>query len=640
MTTAKRIIALMISAVLVFANAFTVYAENESEAFERFLKEEYVRLLEESYTTMHDNVRDYEAYGITKPEPVFPDASWESFEEEANRCQDALDRLHQFDYEKLTDEQKTEYECYEFYLESVRDLNSYPQCSGYFEPGSGEHDNITTVFTEFKFYRAEDVPDYLSLLRSVPAHFEEAIDVTKRQAELGYFMTDGQLDETKEEIAELTAKKEDNQLIVIFEEQMDSLDFLSEAEKAEYKRENREIVLSEILPCFDQTAAELEKLRGSRSFEGGLCNYPNGGKEYYEALVRFRTGMDDPIETQTAILRDYLMSIVNEYIELMTLHPDAEDKYASETVAVKTPDDILEYLKNHLDQFPEGPEVRYTCSYLDPSVAKESTVAYYLIPPIDDITDNVIRINGDSIEDVNDLYSTLAHEGYPGHLYQFTYEMSRLSSPLRSVLTFLGYSEGWGMYSEISALEWSGLSEEAAQLHSIYTRLGYIEDAWADLGVNGLGWTEKQLGKEMNRIGLNPDGAEYIGDYVMTYPGMILPYGIGLAEYMTLRENAEETLGASFNAKEFHTMLLEDGTVPIRILEENYDSWISEKKGGTQTEKPSATETPKPTHAPSPVSQNASRYLTPLNIAIGCFGVFALVMLVLLIRRKRKDPLA
>ena len=215
----------------------------------------------------------------------------------------------------------------------------------------------------------------------------------------------------------------------------------------------------------------------------------------------------------------------------------------------------------------------YNVQYLDPSVANDSIVAYYLSPPVDDMRDNVIKINGDNVSDVLDLYTTLAHEGFPGHLYQTNYYIQQQPSLLRTQLTMMGYQEGWGMFAEGQALHVSGLSEYASEYQKINIELNYVLSAAVDLGVNGLGWSTKDVSKYLDRLDLNSSIAKDLYDFATLQPGTILPYGVGVAMFELLENKAKNALGNDFDQKAFNEVLLNDGNRPFEVVEDDVNAY-------------------------------------------------------------------
>ncbi len=627
-----------------------VYAEEkDSEQFEQFCEEEFIRRMESDYMNMHYTVKDYAGLSITKPELTVGDASWESFETEVQRADESLEKLHKINPENLNEDQQLVYKTYERYLESYRELNAMPLFESYFDPAAGIIDNLTTNFTEFIFYTPEDVEDYLTVLSTVPAYIDQALEVTRRQAKEGFFLRDDQLDMTEEAIDEFTAKTDDSMLIVIFNERIDELEGLSDEQKEKYKQRNRDIVINSYIPSYRKAKEELEKLRGSRSFEGGTANYENGGAEYYAALARYKTSSQDSVEKLLDDCGIFLEDLVDQYIDLYMRNPAVDDLYETETTKLSGPDEVLEYLQSHLEMFPEGPEVTYEYDYLDPSVANDATVAYYLAPPIDDITHNIVRINEKAVgEDPNELYSTLAHEAFPGHLFQITWFLNQPEPFLRRSYDFIGYQEGWGMYSEWCAWEFSDINPDAAELNRIYIALSYVEDAAVDLAVNGLGWSIPQVSNWLESLGLNGSSAQEIADFVIQRPGLLLPYGVGMMKFLTLRKNAEEALGDKFDLKEFNTVLMKGGDRPFEYVEADVQNYIhpesepapeeiTEEEIGISPEPgiPWEIEEPEVPAEVRPYLQYPYAW-----IGLGAAGVIALIAGFNLYRRRRKGPFA
>ena len=648
MNLLKKVCAAVAALFLAVPSLTPVYAGESDSDFEAFLESEFKQYMEADFMDMHYTIKDYEALGIIKPELNIGDATWESFEEAVYQAQASLDQLHTFDYNSLSEENQKIYATYEIFLESIRDMNSYPQVYGYFDPATGLHENLLTNFTEYIFYRKQDIDDYLDVLESVPQFLEEALVVTKRQAGNGFFLRDDMLDMTEESIDEFTSKTEDSELIIIFNEQIDEMEGLTEDERQAYKDRNRDIVLNSYIPAYRHVRDELEQLRGSRSFDGGLSEYADGGLDYYKALVRYKTSSDKSIEEQFMECSDFMEWLVDQYIDLYMANPRVDDLYETETVSQKDAAEVLAYLESHLANFPEGPDVVYKHDYLDPSIANDATVAYYVQPPLDDIHDNVIRINPNGVSDENDLYSTLAHEGFPGHLYQITWFADQEHPYLRSYYGFMGYTEGWGMYSEWCAWDFSDIDPDAAELNKIYIALGYVEDAAVDLAVNGLGWSEKEVADWLDSIGLNSASAGVLRDFVIQRPGLLLPYGVGMMNFIRLRTDAEERLGQDFNLKEFHTVLLTDGDRPFDMVAQDVNAYIASKSGstsesGTQSEQPSVSfgnydfsSRPDGTL----VLDYGKVDYTPVYIILGVLAVIALIAGIVLHKTKKRGPLA
>lgn len=551
---------LMISSILT-----PIHAE---ESFSDFEDELFQEMMSEDYTTLHFSLRDYQKYGIEKPDVNIGDASWDDYEDSVEDCDEYLKKLQSFDYDSLSETEQKDYRTIAFYLERNKELNSYPYFDWAFNSAEGVIDNLLTTFTEFVFYEKEDIDDYLTTLASVPAYLDQCLENTKKQAAKGYFLTDAMLKATEDAIEKFVDKKDDNELIKIFDKNIDAFDGLSAEEKEAYKKKNQEIVLNAYIPSYEKVAEELQKLKGSRKADYNVSSL-DGGSEYYAALARYKTSIDADVETILDICTQYIEKSVDELYDIMQNHSEVTE----ETLDFDSAEDVLSYLEGHLDAFPVLDKVYYNVQYLDPSVANDSIVAYYLSPPVDDMRDNVIKINGNNVSDVLDLYTTLAHEGFPGHLYQTNYYIQQQPSLLRTQLTMMGYQEGWGMFAEGQALHVSGLSEYASEYQKINIELNYVLSAAVDLGVNGLGWSTKDVSKYLDRLDLNSSIAKDLYDFATLQPGTILPYGVGIAMFELLENKAKNALGNDFNQKPFNEVLLNDGNRPFEVVEEDVNAY-------------------------------------------------------------------
>lgn len=551
---------LMISSILT-----PIHAE---ESFSDFEDELFQEMMSEDYTTLHFSLRDYQKYGIEKPDVNIGDASWDDYEDSVEDCDEYLKKLQSFDYDSLSETEQKDYRTIAFYLERNKELNSYPYFDWAFNSAEGVIDNLLTTFTEFVFYEKEDIDDYLATLASVPAYLDQCLENTKKQAAKGYFLTDAMLKATEDAIEKFVDKKDDNELIKIFDKNIDAFDGLSAEEKEAYKKKNQEIVLNAYIPSYEKVAEELQKLKGSRKADYNVSSL-DGGSEYYAALARYKTSIDADVETILDICTQYIEKSVDELYDIMQNHSEVTE----ETLDFDSAEDVLSYLEGHLDAFPVLDKVYYNVQYLDPSVANDSIVAYYLSPPVDDMRDNVIKINGNNVSDVLDLYTTLAHEGFPGHLYQTNYYIQQQPSLLRTQLTMMGYQEGWGMFAEGQALHVSGLSEYASEYQKINIELNYVLSAAVDLGVNGLGWSTKDVSKYLDRLDLNGSIAKDLYDFATLQPGTILPYGVGIAMFELLENKAKNALGNDFDQKAFNEVLLNDGNRPFEVVEEDVNAY-------------------------------------------------------------------
>ncbi len=606
-----------------------IYAEESFSDFENKLFQE---MMESDYTTMHFALKDYSKLGIEKPDLTIGDASWDDYEETIEEYEAYLDELYAFDYDSLTDTEKTDYKTIEAYLSQQIQLNSYPYFDWAFNSSTGVIDNLLTTFTEFPFYEKEDFDDYLTVLSTVPDYLNECLEVTKKQAEKGYFLTDTMLQDTEDAINKFIEKTDDNELIRIFEENVDAFDGLSDSEKKAYKEKNRDIVLNSYIPAYQKVGEELLKLKGSRNGEYNVCSLEDG-TNYYQAYAQYQTSMNTDVETMLDICTQFLNQTIVSLYDLIELHSDE----INDEIDLETAEDVLAYLEQHLDEFPELKKVDYNVKYLDASVASDSVVAYYLSPPIDDVQENVIKVNGDNISDTTDLYMTLSHEGFPGHLFQFNYYYSTNPANIRTQLTSMGYQEGWAMYAEGQALSVSNMNTYSSEYQTLNNEMSYVLDAAVDLGVNGLGWSISDVESYLDNLGLNSESAKSLYNYMTEYPGVLLSYGVGVAMFELLENKAVEALGDDFDQKEFNTVLLKNGPRPFELVEEDVNVYcgIENTDANNIFSHKSYSEKVEPTKK-SDTNRTTNWFLYG-TIGVGIIAIGA-ISIIVIIKSRKDDP--
>jgi len=629
MTFWKKIITALTGITLTISmDPFVVHADSQKSStdFDDFMTNEFVAMMEDDFTTMHFSVSDPAAYTITKPEVSI--GTIKDKDEVISENQKSLDSLHEFDYDSLSDTQKVDYKEYEYELKAANAQAEYMDLEMLFEPNNDVTSNIITNMTEFVLRSKDDAADYITVLTTIPAYMDKALTITKEQADKGIFLTDDMLDETEEWIDGFVSKTDNNALIAVYDSRLKAASFLTDEERTTYSAQNKKVVLEQVIPAYQKVRDELEKLRGSRKYGDSVADLPDG-EAYYQAALLTKASTT---KTTKEIL-DYSTTYLKEEIKKMALLQASQKSSTDETVSMSTPEEVLSYLQKQLtNEFPALSSFTYHAEYLDKSVATDSIVAYYMQCPVDDATANSIKINGDNISDSNSLYETLAHEGIAGHMYQRNYYMSTNPNPLRLVIGTLGTTEGWAMYAENQMWNYSGLSSASINANQLNTSVNYVLDAVTDLMVNGLGYSDSQVEKYYTDLGISSSYASSIIEYVKEYPLMLVPYGTGLSYYSLLREEAEDSLGSSFNAKDFNTVLLNNGDRNFDLVSAEVESYITGKNGTVASDSPvSSAETS------SETSTNKEQPNWILFGAIG--GGLAAVGIIALIagRKYRKD---
>jgi uncharacterized protein (DUF885 family) len=323
----------------------------------------------------------------------------------------------------------------------------------------------------------------------------------------------------------------------------------------------------------------LQELKGSGINEAGLYYYPEG-QAYYELLTKMKTGSDKSMDEIMDLLDTTIGDSILEITKQALGNPLLFDKIDSFTsFPLTNPEAILEDLKTQiLEDFPKPVNAQCKIKYVHESLSEYLSPALYLVPAIDNYTNNNIYINGNDFETLSTIYTTVAHEGYPGHLYQNVYFRSKEPAPIRNLLSFIGYDEGWATYVEFYSYQYSGIDEDLADILEINSELILLMYARTDIGIHYEGWNKSKAVSYINNFVGDEASSNQIYDVLLEEPAIYLPYAIGYLEIKELRALAEDTLGNEFDIKAFHEFLLDIGPAQFGVIEERLLIWLNSGK--------------------------------------------------------------
>lgn len=560
-------------------------AKEEQEKFDDYLWDTFEESVTDDTLTLHYTVADPESYGLTPPEATFGEEpiTDETIAEDKEETEEEIDELEAFDYELLTGEQKYTYDVMMNYLET--DLMSYDYAY-YYEPfayTSGLQSNMPINMSEYKFYRESDVTDYLSLLNEFPGMFEIYLDFEELKAKKGYFMNEHSASEVIRQCKDFIADPENNLLIATFEDKVRGVEGLSEEQIQDYITQNHDAVINSVIPAYQETIKFFQKHLRAGTNDLGLSHY-EGGKEYYKYMLAKQVGTDKTPEEVIACLEEALEESMSELESLAFSNYEDYMSYfeASEAGLYEghEPLDTINFFKEEFaDSFPEMPDVDYNVQNVHESMEDSVSPAFYVTTPIDSYFDNYIYLNMGS-SGAGDLWSTLAHEGIPGHLYQFTYYLNTKPEPIRALLNFNGYQEGWATYVEMMSYDkFDGYEKEVYRdFERINGRLNLLVSARVEIGVNYEGWDLEDTKDYLVKSGFNGEAAKDIMDYVIAEPANYQMYVMGWLTFEELRDKAKTALGDRFDEKEFHKVLLDAGPSQFFLVEKLVDQYIRDNQ--------------------------------------------------------------
>ncbi len=557
---------------------FTDEQKKIQKDFDTYMNDLYVEAMSGSLLSTHFDLEDPEAYGITEYEYIWStDDPLKSYETSLDEDKELLKEIKAFDYKALTYEQQLIYDTMVEYLENCFTLDEYFYFGESFSPNSGTQFELNLLLSEYRIDDKNDLDNYIQVLSTCDDYVNSLIKYDKWRAEKGYAMTNKAIDDVIGQCKDILAASEPAFLPVI-REVINACDFLTAEEKNNYNTQIATLATENVIPAYNAIITHLTEIKGKRSVDGGLCKYENG-KEYYEALIRLYTGSDKTIKELIKTIEDNIHDDLMAYSYIAMTDPDLEEKLEQDLVFAETePNKILSYLIDSLKKdFPEPVYTGYTLKYVAKSMESSSNPAFYLLPPTDNYKHNIIYVNNSEEYKSHDLFPLLAHEGMPGHMYQQNYFLSLNPHPVRSLLGFNGYAEGWAQYVEHYSYKWSGIDKNVADISVIDDTFGFALYSRVDIGVNYEGWDVDDIEDYLKDYLSDTSFAGDLYELFINDPGIYLQYYIGEVEILELKDKAMEELDDDFDIKEFHKFFLEIGPTYFEIIEDRMDYWMLEQ---------------------------------------------------------------
>ena len=574
MSKKRSVIALLLFLSVLFTDSFLVQCakQDENSEFESYTSSLFLREVSANTISLHYTLKDPGAFGISD----IPVSLGYMGTDRAAVCaslENELSLLHSFRQNQLSRENQLTFDILEHSLNSSLKEAEYLLYEEPLAPLTGTQAQLPVILSEYRFYQLSDCEDYLELLTQVPEYFRSILEFEQAKSKAGLFMSDSNADALVKECKTFIQMGSSNYLFSSFEERLKELT-LSEAEKKRCIDTNRLHIETCVFPAYQNLIDGLARLRGTGKNNGGLCHLPDG-KKYYELTVASQTGSSRTIPELRALTLSQMADDTAAIQKVLAeSYKDSGKTDASSTeprqniLSGTSPEEILNQLKTGLDGlFPASPDVDTRIKYVQESMEEYLSPAFYMIPAIDDMENNVIYINKGHMPDSLSLFTTLAHEGYPGHLYQTTYYSATSPDPVRNVLSFGGYTEGWATYSEMLSYYFTPLTREQALLTQRNASVILGLYALADIGIHYDGWSLLDTVAFFRDYGIRDTSTvEEIYSLIVTDPGNYLKYYIGYAEFLELKKDAIKKWGDKFSQERFHKAVLDVGPAPFDIL--------------------------------------------------------------------------
>lgn len=574
-----RVKLIVIGICLIFLAVLSFVKEDhkdnsDQEKFQRYTISFFKENASANEITMHYLLENPEKYGLKKSKSLYGKMKKEDVLNEKNKISDEIKKLKKFRKKELTRKQQNTYEVLMDYLSRQEKLAMYPYYERVLGKSSGQQVQILLTLSEYRLKNEQNIKSYFKLLRGLNAYFDSLIEYSKEQVKRNLFISDESLEETLKQIKSVTTQK-DNMLAATFNLRISEVKGINAAMKKQYCRENKKIVKMEVIPAYERLYSHLQALKGNGKNKNGLYYYKNG-KDYYEALVAQKTGSAKTVEEMIEISDQTIEKCLRKLIKLQKKYPNIINRYRKSKKNIKIVQNsqkVLNKLRQKMVKYyPKAPKVSCKIKYVHKTMEEYTSPAFYMVPAVDSYKENVIYINKSQTAE---LYPTLAHEGYPGHLYQNVYYAAKGDDPVRYLLDYPGYSEGYATYVEgfsYSMMDAEGYGDIYQQMNMEMYEYNLALCSRVDFGVHYEGWKKKDVRAYLRSFGMEKSQADELFQMIIENPANYLSYYIGYQEFHELLTDYKNKAGKQYNLKAYHTEILDAGPCSFDILRRRIES--------------------------------------------------------------------
>ena len=583
----KRILFLLAIFLLLVISSLTIWMLNRKSPFRSFCNSLFIEEMQGDTLSLHYTLARPEEFHIDE-KTCLPIYSRENALAGYERTEKQLEELAAFSEKDLSLTETYTHTLLKKALANELKGQQFFYLQEVFSPSGGTQVQFPILMAEYPFRCKEDIEDYLEILKLTPSYFSGLCEFEKEKFAKGFGMPDYSLDKVIDQcntlITEESLQNNDHFLITTFSERLlDAVDnkIITQKEASAYATQNRQYLATYFLPAYEDLASSLSSFYGMGKNENGLSNFADGSA-YYEWLFGTITGSDANVQDAYRILaQDYYESMLSLREDLLVFQE--KNTLTSPDLSyfpLTSSEDMLTHLEKQMaEDFPTTSSVGNSSLSADiktvsPALEPFTAPAYYLLPPLDDNSKNSIYINESSVPDGLQLYTTLGHEGYPGHLYQTTFYQNYRNEQnhpyLRSILNYGGYVEGWALYTEFLSYDYAAdlLVEDTGKedyrlLYDIYAkerRASLAMLSLLDIGIHYYGMDFDRSKELLSSHGITDEAtAREIYEYIVEEPCNYSKYYWGYMEILSLKEAAKEQMGEYYSDYAFHQFFLESG---------------------------------------------------------------------------------
>jgi len=519
----------------------------------------------------------------------------EYFKSEAEFAQSKLDELSKVNVESLSETQQISAELLKFVLQDQIDYYKFEQYLNPLLSDSGFHSDLTYMVRPFNNY--SQVKNYLNKLNAIPDFIDQNFVNLREGLKKGISQP---LVIFKGYESTYNSNIVDNYQDSFYYSPFKNLpNDLTEAQKDSVLIAAKYVIEHNVTPQFKRikTFFETEYFPKTRKTLG-VFETPNGAAYYQNRINFYTTSTQYTAEdihqiglNEVARIKAEMENVIKDlnykgsFAEFFQFLRTDEQFYA------KTPRELLMIARDMAKRidaqlpkfFKTLPRKPYGVAPVPDAIAPKYTGGRYVGTSKESTEPGYYWVNTYDLKSrtLYTLPSLTAHEAVPGHHLQgaLNNELGDSIPQFRRNLYLSAYGEGWGLYSEY-------LADEMGIYTTPYEKFGQLTyEMWracrlvVDTGIHAMGWTREQVVDYMaSNTALSMHEINTETDRYISWPGQALSYKIGEIKIRELREKAEDELGSKFNIRDFHEVILEQGTVTLSILEKRVNDYIQRVK--------------------------------------------------------------
>lgn len=547
---------------------------------------------------LKENPTTASSLGVHDYDGILPDYSLAARDTSAAEAQILLDRLKAIPDNGLDDAERANKGVLARILSEQIESNTFGQRLMLFTTYASPHQGFADLGGYVPLYTKADYRSYLTRLAQFPKMNADIISITRQAIRKGFVQPCEAMSGFETTImGAINGKPEDTRFFEPFKRTKPN--DVTDAEWADMKAEGLRIIRDVLTPAYQQFSDFYVQDYKPKCAAKVGASYLPGGKAYYAFQARSHTTTDlTPDQIHDIGLKEVTRILARmDKVAKDAGYPDRQTFIAKlrsdPAYYVKTPEALMQaaarqakLIDGKLPQyFGKLPRLSYGLKEIPKETAETTTTAYYSPGSLASGIAGNYYVNTSKLDQrpLYELPALTAHEAVPGHHLQGALQQEIDMPDFRKhAAWFTAYGEGWGLYSEYLGEE-MGLYDTPEKMMG---RLSY--EMWracrlvVDTGMHAKGWTKAQAVKFMtDNSALSAANIEAEVNRYISWPGQALGYKIGEIKLRELREKASTALGPKFDLRRFHDVVLAQGAVPLDVLEQAVDRWITSEKART-----------------------------------------------------------